>query len=413
MDRNFYINARKAFGEAMVDNSLAVFFSGIFRRDTNDQLAYPFSVDRNFYYLTGIDRDNMILLIWKNQGVVQEYLFIPPVDEHYEKWQARMMRPNEATEISGVANVLHTYQFDGQLAEKIMKTGTAKAVYIFSDIAEMNEPATLYQNLAAQLLAKFPHLQILNPMDILIRLREVKAPEEVAEIQKAVDLCVGAMKHTASLLKTGIAEYQIKAHYIHYLHMQGSGPRFRSVVAAGKNATILHYNEARYITQPEDMVLIDAGAMNNWYVSDLTRTFPVSGKFTPRQREVYDIVLEAQQAGFSVVKAGVTEFEVNNAVKAVLADGLKKLKLINDEKDVIKYYFHSSGHPIGLDLHDYRMPSRVMPENCVTTLEPGLYIPEWSIGIRIEDNILVTKDGYVNLSAALPKSASDVENMVG
>ena len=413
MESAFFQENRKKFGQAMADESLAVFFSGIFHRDTNDQLCYPFSVDRNFYYFTGIDKDHMILLFWKSQGVVREYLFIPPVDELYEKWQAKMMRPAEATGLSGISNVLYTYQFDQEVAGKIFPAGSARSFYVFSNIAQFEEPETLYQRFVRQLKQTYPSLQILNPMDILIALRGSKAPEEVQETQAAVDLAVGALFHTASLLKPGIAEYQIKAHYTHYLYMNGSAPRFRSVVAAGGNATILHYNDASYVTQDGDMVLMDVGAMYHWYVSDVTRTFPVNGKFTSRQRDVYDVVLEAQEIALDALHVGVTEFEVNNKVKAHFAKALKRWGLIQEDQEVLRYYFHGVGHPIGLDLHDYRTPDRVIPENCLHTVEPGLYIPEWNIGIRTEDNVLISKDGVINLSKGLPKTANDIENMVG
>ncbi|MBC8537029.1 aminopeptidase P family protein [Feifania hominis] len=412
MDRLFFTKNREKFAGRMADDSMAVFFSGIYRRDTNDQLAYPFSVDRNFYYFTGIDRDNMILLFWKSRGRTQCYLFLPPVDEHYEKWQAKMMRPAEAAAVSGIENVLYTYQFETEFDNRVFLSGSTKSVYLYSNIAGLHEPQTLYAQFADRLRRTYPAMEILNPLDILTELRGSKEPEEVELTQQAVDLAIGALTHTAALMEPGIAEYQIKAHYIHYLSMHGSAPRFRSVVAAGKNATILHYNEANYVTGAQDMVLMDVGALNGWYVSDLTRTFPVSGRFTPRQREVYDIVLEALAIGMDALCVGTTEFAVNAKIKEFYAGALKSLGLIDDAREVERYYFHGSGHPIGLDLHDYRRLDRVIPKNCLHTMEPGLYIPEWGIGIRIEDNVLVTEDGVVNLSQALPRTANDVENMV-
>ena len=413
MDSTFFAGNRAAFAERMPDDSMAVFYSGIFHRDTNDQLVYPFSVDRNFYYFTGLDKDNMILLFCKSAGSTQTLLFIPPVDEAYERWTARMMRPEDASGISGIGRVLYTYEFDRELDNRMFGSARTEKFFVFTNYAQMSEPPTLYSELSRRLRITYPTLEILDPMEILTELRGSKKPEEVAEVKEAVDLTIGALTHTASLMKPGIAEYQIKAHYIHYLSMRGSAPRFRSVVAAGKNAAVLHYNEAGRITESDDMVLMDVGAMNHWYVSDLTRTFPVSGKFTARQREVYDIVLEAHDIGLAAMRVGTTEYAVNREIKRFYGQALKAIGLIRDESDVEKYYFHGSGHPIGLDLHDYRPLDRVFPENSLQTIEPGLYIPEWNRGIRIEDNILLTKDGAVNLSADLPRTANDIENMVG
>jgi Xaa-Pro aminopeptidase len=221
------------------------------------------------------------------------------------------------------------------------------------------------------------------------------------------------MKHIAGLMKPGIFEYQIKAHYQHYLQMHGSSPRFRSVVAAGRNAVILHYNRGDYKTQEGDLTLVDAGALSNWYLSDLTRTFPVSGRFTKRQRAFYDIVLEAELKAIDRMKSGVSEFEIDKVVRGHYAKSLKSMKLIRDASDVSRYYYHGSGHPIGLDLHEYRSADRMMCENCVHTIEPGLYIAEEGFGIRIEDNVLVTKDGARVLSSAMPKEASEIEALMG
>ncbi len=413
MNRDFHSGNRERFLQKLPDDSMAVFFSGVFLRDTNDQLVYPFSVDRNFYYFTGIDKDNMILLFCKSAGKGQVLLFIPPVDEAYEKWQARMMRPADAREVSGIDRVCYTYEFEKELDNRLFSSAQTKRLFLYSNYAQLSEPQTLYSRLAEKMRRTYPTLEILNPLPILTELRGTKEPEEIAQIQQAIDLTIRALEHTAALLKPGITEYQIKAHYIHYLSMHGSAPRFRSVVAAGKNAAILHYNEASKTTEPDDMVLMDVGATNHWYVSDLTRTFPVGGKFTDRQREVYNIVLEAHDIGLAAMRVGTTEYAVNREIKVFYGKALKTIGLIRDDSEVEKYYFHGSGHPIGLDLHDYRPLDRTFPENSVMTIEPGLYIPEWNMGIRIEDNILITKDGPVNLSQKLPRTANDIENIVG
>ncbi len=151
---------------------------------------------------------------------------------------------------------------------------------------------------------------------------------------------------------------------------------------------------------------------HNWYVSDITRTVPINGKFTPKQRQVYDIVYEALDIALGTIRVGISEDVVNDAIKKHYAQALKALGLISDDRDVAKYYFHGSGHPIGLDLHDLRDADKMITENCVHTVEPGLYIAEWGMGVRIEDNVVVTSAGIQNLSAHVPKRAEDIENFM-
>ncbi|MDR1020305.1 MAG: aminopeptidase P N-terminal domain-containing protein [Synergistaceae bacterium] len=413
MDRDFFTRNRQAFEEAMTPDSIAVFFSGSFHRDTCDQLIHPFSVDRNFFYFTGVAENDIALLIHKSRNGTAEFLFIPPVDEHYEKWQAKMLRPSEARDISGVENILYTYEFDREIGLRMYTDMSARSLYLYSAMAELNEPDTPSGAFANRFRRSYPSAAILNSLDIMIALRRSKQPEEVEMIQSAVDLAGGAMAHMASLMSPGIYEYQIKAHYQHYLNMHGSAPRFRSIVAAGKNATILHYNKGDYQTKEGDLVLVDAGATVGWYLSDLTRTFPVSGRFTDRQRAFYDIVLDAEYEAIGKMAAGVSEYEVNAVIKSHYAKALKAMGKIQDDSEVERYYYHGSGHPIGLDLHECRTSDRMLFENSVYTIEPGLYIGDEGFGIRIEDNVLVGKNGVKVLSAALPKKPDEVERMVG
>jgi len=412
MRNEFFANNRKRFFDLMPDHSIAVFFSGHFRRDTNDQMSHPFSVDRNFYYLTGLDRDNFQLILWKEGTLQVCQLFIPPVDKHYERWQAKMVRPSEATEISGINQVLYSYQFEAEFSKKIFTPNICENLYLFTNIADMHEPETLSQAFARKISLLYPSLKICNSLPIMIQLRNSKTGEEVAEIARAVDLAGEAMIHTAQLLKPGIWEYQVSAHYAHYLHMQGSKPRFRSVVAAAGNANILHYNEGSYQCKNGDLILMDVGAMNNWYVSDITRTFPVNGKFSPKQRIVYEIVFEALEIALATIKVGISEDVVNESIRNFYSKALKSLGLIKDKSEVQNYYMHGSGHPIGLDLHDLRDANKTITNGCVHTVEPGLYIREWDLGIRIEENILVSLEGVRNLSEGIPKTVSDIENMM-
>jgi len=413
MKSEIFVTNRKRFAEEMEDNSIAIFFSGNFLRDTNDQFIYPFSVERNFYYFTGIGRENMILAISKVNGTVEENLYIPPVDEMYERWSARFMRDHEAKDISGIEAVAYIDSFEAAFAKKMFYNSYIKNIYIFSHYAELNEPDTPSRRFAHTIRSQYPAVKIINSLEILSKLRNIKHPEEYAEVKQAVDYTGEALEHVMRILKPGMYEYQVASHYQHILTMKNSRPRHRSVIAGAHNALCLHYNAYNYQLQDGDLLLMDLGAWSNWYCSDITRTYPVNGKFTARQRELYDIVLEGNELVISEVKDGFTEKRMNCIYRTFLAKALKAIKLLDDEDDVSKYIWHGIGHPIGLDLHDLAiMPDKPLLENSVYTIEPALYIPEEGIGIRIEDNVVIGKSGCVNLSKDIIKKANDIENFM-
>ena len=413
MRKEVFITNRKRFAGEMQDNSIAVFFSGTFPRDTNDQFFYPFSVERNFYYLTGIGRENMILSISKINGTVEENLYIPPVDEMYERWNAVFMRDHEAKNISGIEAVGFIGSFETAFSKKMFYNVYVKNVYIFSHYAELNEPDTPARRFAQTVKSQYPAVNILNSLEITSKLRNIKHPEEHAEVKQAIEYTDEALKHVMTVLKPGMYEYQVASHYQHILTMKNSSPRHRSVIAGARNALILHYNAYSYQLQSGDLLLMDLGAWSNWYCSDITRTYPVNGKFTPRQRELYDIVLEGNELVISEIKDGFTEKKMNDIYRTFLAKALKTIKIIKDDADVSRYIWHSIGHPLGLDLHDLAiMPDKPLLENSIYTVEPALYIPEEGIGIRVEDNVVIGKSGCVNLSKDIIKKAGDIENFM-
>jgi Xaa-Pro aminopeptidase len=213
-------------------------------------------------------------------------------------------------------------------------------------------------------------------------------------------------------LKPGRFEYQIRADFEYQLMLRNSKPSFHTIGASSGNAVILHYVELQRKLEDGDMILLDLGALSNNYASDITRTYPVNGKFTQRQKDIYNVVLGAQDVTMDAMHVGASETEVNNKVKAYFAKELKILNLIKDDSEVDKYYYHGVGHPLGLDVHDLRRRDKTMQENNVYTVEPGLYIKEEGIGIRIEDDVWVTKNGIINLSKDIIKAVNDIENFM-
>lgn len=411
MNRDFFINNREKFAELMEDNSTAVFFSGNSPRKSGDQ-TYLFSVDRNFFYLTGIDRENMILLINKIAGKVTELLYIPPVDEVFEKWNGILLRKEEAIELSGVESIQDVGDFKTQFTKRLCSSNRPDNVYIVSYLVSEDESYDEYRKLSHWLRNQFPAMKILNSQDILTSLRCTKSEEEVEEIKTAIGYTKEALEFVMKNLKPGKFEYQVRADFEYQLMLRNSKPSFNTIGASGKNAVILHYIDLQDKIKDGDMILLDLGALSNNYASDITRTYPANGKFTQRQKEIYDIVLEAQEVTMDAMHVGALETDVNGAVKAFYAKSLKAINLIRDDSEVDKYYYHGVGHPLGLDVHDVARRDRIMQENNVYTVEPGLYIKEEGIGIRIEDDVWVTKNGVVNLSKDIIKTTNDIENFM-
>ncbi len=412
MKTEFFINNRAKFAEKMDDYSTAVFFSGKAPRESADQ-EYSFSVDRNFFYLTGIDREDMVLAINKIAGIITETLYIPPVDEHFEKWYGILMRKEETIEASGIKIVENRNDFLTQLTSKLSSSDRPDNVYIFSYITSTDEAYDSYRSLAHWLRNQYPTVNIKNSLDIMIDLRSSKSEDEVEEIKTAIGYTKEALEFVMKNLKPGMYEYQVRADFEYQLMLRNSRPSFPTIGASSQNAVILHYVDLQRQMHAGDMILLDLGALKNNYASDITRTYPVNGKFTQRQKDIYNIVLEAQDVTIDAMHVGASETDVNNKVKAYFAKKLKTLNLIKDDSEVDKYYYHGIGHPLGLDVHDLRRRDKTMQENNVYTVEPGLYIKEEGIGIRIEDDVWVTKNGIINLSKDIIKTVNDIENYMG
>lgn len=411
MDKKFFISNRARFAEKMEDYSTAVFFSGRAPRESADQ-SYEFSADRNFFYLTGIEREDMVLSISKIGGKVTETLYIPPVDEYFEKWFGILMRKEEAREVSGIESIQNRNEFINQFAKKLSSSDRPDNVYIFSYITDKDEPCDQYRGLAHWLRNQYPAMNIKNSLDIMTELRSSKTEEEVGEIRTAIGYTKEALEFVMKSLRPGRFEYQVRADFEYQLMLRGSKPSFKTIGASGKNAVILHYVDLKQKIEDGSLILLDLGALSNNYASDITRTYPANGRFTQRQKDIYSVVLEAQDVTMSAMHVGASETAVNDAVKAHFAKGLKTLNIIKDDADVDKYYYHGIGHPLGLDVHDLRRRDKTMQENNVYTVEPGLYIKEEGIGIRIEDDVWVTKNGIINLSKDIIKTVNDIENFM-
>lgn len=416
MNKELFIENRKKYLKKCVDKSLSVFFSGHIIQKSADQ-DYDFEVEKNFYYLTGINQDNVTLAILKNGDYVQETLFIEKNDPILVKWVGKKLEIEEAIAISGIKNVYYLESFEGFIHGTFNNTRyTAYDLKYLSLNLERRyqdsytNPALEYAKIFKN---KYPNINILNAYDLVIGLRMVKSDEEISLIQESINTTKSALEAILKNSRPGIYEYQLETYFDNYIKYHGQKDlAFKTIAAGGKNATILHYSRNNTLLNNDEMILFDLGCRTNFYVSDITRTYPINGKFTKRQKEVYQAVLDVNKKCIEYLKPGVTWEEYNNYSKELLAQACIDLGLIKEPKELIKYYFHSIGHFIGLDTHDPGLHSYPLQAGMVVTVEPGLYIEEEGIGVRIEDDVLITENGSINLSKDIIKEIDEIEKFM-
>lgn len=397
----------------MHDHSFAVFFSGVAPQKSADQ-TYPFEVNRNFYYLTGINQENVVLLLLKGEGHTQEILFLEPIDPVQALWVGEGLTKEKATELSGIQSILDRNQFEVMISRYLTDSraaifGELKYMYVDLERRDINQLPTLSNQFAGKMQKQYPQLVISNIHLVLSKLRSIKHDVEIKHMQEAIEITKDAILSLMTNAKPGMKEYQLEAYYNFHLNYHGVKPSFTTIAASGKNATVLHYEKNNDTLKDGDLILFDLGVYKDFYCSDISRTFPVNGKFTPRQREIYEIVLEANKKSIEILRPGLTNKEFNDFGKQCLIDGLKRIGKIQSDEEISKYYYHSLGHFLGIDVHDVGDYSVPFEEGQVVTVEPGLYIADENIGIRIEDNILITKNGPVNLSKSIIKEVDEIE----
>ena len=411
--KDMYIQRRKALMEQKTGPCAAVIFSGTAPMKSLDE-SYPFAVDRNFFYLTGIARENMILVMKKSYiGDYSEALYIEPYDEVLAKWVGGRMREAEATEISGIESVRNIGEFDDDLNSLVEYSRGLGKLHVYLDLWRYtkDQADTFAHKLAARLQSKYPAVGIEEIYGDMAALRACKGEAELAFMRQAQEATRIAIEAMMTHAKPGMNESELEGAYDFSLKKQCVRQHaFPSIVAGGKRATTLHYGENNQVVNDGELVLIDLGAAVGNYCADISRTFPVNGKFTDRQKQLYNTVLEAQKIVMEHAKPGVTTRQLNQLVIDHYESRLDELGLRVDGKGVRDYYYHGVSHHLGLDTHDICTDrERTLQPGMVITVEPGLYVEEESIGIRIENDVLITEDGCIDLSAAIPKTIEEIE----
>ena len=413
MKADFFKNNRKRLFEKIKDNSIVILFAGNAPKKTADE-AYPFTPNRNFYYSTGISEENHILVMSKVGGSEKSTLFIKDIDPDLERWIGKSIRKDEATEISGIEDVKFKSQFDSEI-HRLLCLKEEVNLYLDLERDNISSTSSIANEFAKNIISKYPQVMIKNIFSIFGELRLVKSEEEVDNIKKAISITIEGIEALMKNSKAGIKEYQLESYFDFVCKNNGVKDfAFKTIAAAGKNAATLHYVANDSELKDGDLIQFDLGAQYNFYNADISRAFPVNGKFTERQKAVYNAVLKVNEEIINDIKPGKTFRDINKKATDLIAEECIKLGLIKEKSEVSKYYFHSIGHSLGLDTHDLETPHRdiTFKEGIVYTVEPGIYIEEENMGIRIEDDILVTKDGVVNLTSGMIKTVEEIETFM-
>jgi Xaa-Pro aminopeptidase len=418
-----FIANRARFVAQMQPKTAAIFFANDIIA-TNSDGHYRFTQDSNFYYLTGIDQEDCILFLFPDAPLEKHrcILFVKPTNETIQVWEGWKYSQEEAKEASGIQQVLYLNQFNDTLLHLMSHIDGFYLDFNEHDRNRIHRETGAHR-FAQRLQSEFPAHRLLRCNHILQNLRMVKSSEEVAQLKRAIDITRSAFLRVLNFIKPGVMEYEVEAEVMHeFLRHGATGPAYESIIASGKNACVLHYINNDKHCHDGDLLLMDFGAEYGLYSADLTRTVPVNGRFTPRQKEVYNAVLRIHHAAKALLKpAEYTLDEYHIQVGEIATAEMLSLGLItaddvkNQRPDwpaYKKYFMHGTSHHLGLDTHD--LGSRYVPfqAGMVFTCEPGIYIPEEGIGIRIENNILLTENGNIDLMAHIPMEAEAIEELM-
>ncbi|MDH3206526.1 MAG: aminopeptidase P N-terminal domain-containing protein [Gemmatimonadota bacterium] len=439
LSADFHAGRREAVRRALPRDGLALLFGAPVRNRSADT-SFEYRQSSDLRYLTGSTEPGTVLLLAPGGVVVdgrtvREVLFVPPRDPSQEVWDGRRFGTERAMAQLGVELAVESTRFN-EIVVPLLRDANHPLFHLPLPVGV--EPRTA---LAAQLEVFLAHVQPADPRGgtppagartsdptllrgVVDRLREIKTDDEMVLLRRAIDITAEAHREVMAQVEPGWAEYEIEALIEYTFKRNGAEePGFPSIVGSGENSVILHYESNRRTTKPGDVIVIDIGAEYHGYSADVTRTIPVDGRFTPEQRAIYEIVLAAQEAGIAATRAGNMFFAPHQAAQQVLARGLADLGLIRNASDgagLRRFFMHGTSHYLGLDVHDVGSGGPMAP-GTVITVEPGIYIAAaddidpkwWNIGVRIEDDVLVTESGPVMLSAGAPRTVADIERVMG
>lgn len=411
--------ARRAKIAAQVDGPVILW--GFTGREESSQ-SYVFAQEDNFYYLTGHNEEGAGLIIlpapksgehdaWDGP---REILFLPAKDPQKEKWNGVRMAPTDAD--IGARTGFATVQAFGEMRAMVERLAKVYPINFYTIVPYEKENGGYPHEKAVAdwLQMALPQVKLKDVRGNIEALRTVKSPGEIAFLRKAIELSLDSHFAAMKMMRPGLFEYQVAAKMVEVHAMGGSEAEgYAPIVGAGPNSTALHYDKLDRKIQDGDIVVLDVGAQYSGYSADITRTLPANGKFSARQREIYDIVLGAQNAALAELKPGMTLCKTGD--KSVYKTSFEYINSHGKDqhgKKLGQYYIHGLGHNIGLDVHDPGAYCKPLEPGMVVTMEPGIYIPEENLGVRIEDDVLITESGYELLSKRLPRDPAEIEKIM-
>jgi Xaa-Pro aminopeptidase len=422
IDNKLFVQNRANFAKKMKSNSIAIFCSNPIMPKSADA-SYKWRQNPDLFYLSGIDQEETFLILFpdavKNEW--KEILFVRETNEHIAIWEGEKLNKEQAQDVSGITNVLWSSGFDGLLSALVLQADT---IYL-----NMNEndragesPLNGELQFANNIIKRFPLHKIERAAPILHELRSVKSKIELDLIGQAIQITNDAFHRVLKFVKPNVWEYEVEAEITHeFLKKRATGHAYEPISASGANACVLHYVSNNKACKKDDLLLLDFGAEYANYCADLSRTIPISGRFSKRQKEVYNAVLHVHNEAKKLMKEGMILNDFNLEVGNIMQDQLIKLKLIdkidvkkqNTKAPLYKKYFpHGTAHFLGIDVHDVGNRYKKLKAGAVLTCEPGIYIREEGIGVRIENNIVVTKSKPLDLMSAIPIEADHIETLM-
>ncbi|EHQ28265.1 aminopeptidase P N-terminal domain-containing protein [Mucilaginibacter paludis] len=419
---NLFTNNRKNFVSRLKKDSLAIFNSSDEFPRSGDQ-AFTFKQNADFFYLTGVDQEQCILLLYPDcpNPLYKEVLFLRQTNEQIAVWEGHKYTKEEARKTSAIDNIYWIDDFNSILHSVI---NYAENIYLNTNENDRYVHGVQYKDLqfVKELRERYPLHNYLRSAPIMRALRVVKSDIEVELTQQACNITNDAFVRVLKYVKPGVAEYEIEAEIIHeFIRQRASGHAYNPIIASGPNANILHYNDNNQVCKDGDVILFDFGAEYANYNADLSRSIPVNGRFTKRQRDVYNAVLRVMKEATKMIVAGAIWNEYHEEVGKVMTGELIGLGLL-DRHDVEKqnpampaykkYFMHGTSHHLGLDVHDFASRYEPFQVGNILTCEPGIYIPAEGLGIRLENDILITSAGNRDLMAAIPIEADHIEEIM-
>jgi len=424
IDKELFESNRKRLVKELKSNSVVVVNSNDIM-PTNADGTMRFRQNSDLFYLTGVDQEETILVLCPDfpDKKYREVLFLRETSDLIATWEGHKLTKEEATQATGIETVLWTTEFP-RLFNTMMVMGDTEHVYLNTNDHYRADVQVESREMrfVKSCREKYPLHKYERLAPIMHGLRTIKSKAEIELLQRACDITEKAFRRVLKFVKPGVIEYEIEAEWVHEFLRNGSrGFAYEPIIASGANSCVLHYIQNDQECKSGEVLLLDVGAEYGNYNADLTRTIPVNGKFTKRQREVYDAVLRVQRAAFKALKPGEKYFEYHKEIQKIMESELVGLKLI-DKTDLknqdkarplfMKYFMHGTGHQLGLDVHDVGNMYHKMQVGQVWTVEPGIYIREEGLGIRIENNIIIEKDGIFDLMKNIPVEADEIETLM-